>query len=149
MGGSMAANLASKGYRVRGWNRKSDRLGVKIAATAGVNIVSIIEKALAEAEIIFTCVGNVPDVREVLLGNTGVINYARPKTLVVDMSTIDSQAAKEIERRSNHLSLELLQKLIAHQNSSAIGCVEGADNLQFNHSCKRSIEHLPSIVMCF
>lgn len=96
MGGSMAANLASKGYQVIGWNFLCDRLAIKTAAAAGVNIVSSIEKAVAEAEIIFTCVGDVPDVREVLLGNTGVINYARSKTLLVDMSTIGSQAAKEL-----------------------------------------------------
>ena len=91
----MAANLARKGYWVIEWNRKRDRPDGKTALTAGVDVVSSIEKAVAEAEIIFTYVGDVPDVREVLLGNTGVINYARPKTLVVDMSTIGSQAAKE------------------------------------------------------
>ena len=63
MGGSMAANLARKGYYVLGWNR-SDRLKVKIAAQAGVNIVTSLEKAVADAEIIFTCLGDVPDVKQ-------------------------------------------------------------------------------------
>lgn len=92
MGESMAVNLTCKGYLVTGWNRISDRYEVKTVATAGVNVVASIEKAVAEAEIIFTRVGDVPDVKEVLLGNTGVINYARPKTLVVDLNIIVSQA---------------------------------------------------------
>lgn len=122
MGGSMAANLASKGYRVTGWNRNSDRPGVKTAATAGVDIVSTIEKAVAEAEIIFTCVGDVPDVREVLLGNTGVTNYARPETLVVDMSTIGSQAAKEIARKLQQHQLRFMD---APVSGGDIGAREG------------------------
>jgi 3-hydroxyisobutyrate dehydrogenase len=85
--GSMAANLARKGDWVTGGNYFSDRLCLKTAVTAGVDVVSSIEKAVAEAEIIFTCVGDVPDVREVLLGNTEVINHVLPKTLIVDMNT--------------------------------------------------------------
>lgn len=122
MGGSMAVNLASKGYRVTGWNRTSDRPEVKTAAIAGVNIVSTIEKAVAEAEIVFTCVGDVPDVKEVLLGNTGVINYARPETLVVDMSTIGSQAVKEI---SEELKQHQLRFMDAPVSGGDIGAKEG------------------------
>ena len=40
--------------------------------------------------------GDVPDVKEVLLGNTGVASYAQSGSLIVDLSTIGSQAAKEI-----------------------------------------------------
>jgi 3-hydroxyisobutyrate dehydrogenase len=122
MGGSMAANLAQKGYRVIGWNRRSDRMGVKVATEAGVIVVSSIAKAIANVKTIFTCVGDVPDVKEVILGNTGVINYARSGTLIVDMSTIGSQAAKEI---ATELQQRQLRFMDAPVSGGDIGAKQG------------------------
>ncbi len=96
MGGAMAANLARHGYQVKAWNRTSDKPGVTIAATGGATIVDSIPAAVSDAELVFSCVGDVPDVEEVLLGQAGVVKYAQPGTLVVDMSTIGSEAAKKI-----------------------------------------------------
>jgi 3-hydroxyisobutyrate dehydrogenase len=96
MGGAMAANLARHGYQVKAWNRTSNKPGVSIAATGGATIVDSIPAAVSDAELVFSCVGDVPDVEEVLLGQAGVVKYAQPVTLVVDMSTIGSEAAKKI-----------------------------------------------------
>lgn len=152
MGGSMAANLAHKGYQVMGWNRTSDRPGVETAATAGVKIVSTIEKAVTEAEIIFTCVGDVPDVREVLLGNTGVINYARPETLVVDMSTIGSQAAKEIATESKQHQLRFMDAPVSGGDIGAkkgtLTIMVGGDSQDFAQ-CKPLLEAMgTNITLC-
>ena len=107
MGGSMAANLARHGYEVKAWNRTSDRPGVKIAADAGANIVDSIQAAVRDVEIVFTCVGDVPDVEEVLLGS-GVINHAQANALIVDMSTIGSVAAKEIGQQLQQQNLRFM-----------------------------------------
>lgn len=103
MGGPMSANLAQKGLAVRAWNRTPNRPGGAIAAAAGVNVVSSLQSAVENAEIIFTCVGDVPDVEEVILG--GVVKFAQPGALVVDMSTIGSNAARKIsaELQAHHL----------------------------------------------
>ena len=108
MGGSMAANLARHGYQVKAWNRTSDRPEVEIAAKAGATIVDSIEAAVTDVEIVFTCVGDIPDVEEVLLGERGVINYAQPNTLIVDMSTIGSVAAKEIGQKFQQQNLRFM-----------------------------------------
>jgi 3-hydroxyisobutyrate dehydrogenase len=108
MGGSMAANLARHGYQVKAWNRTGDRPGVKIAQEAGANIVDSIQSAISDAGIIFTCVGDVPDVEAVLLGETGVINYAQPNTLIVDLSTIGSVAAKAIGKQLQQRKLRFM-----------------------------------------
>lgn len=76
MGGSMAVNLARHGYQVKAWNRTSDRSEVSIAVKAGATIVDSIQLAVSDAEIVFTCVGDIPNVEKVLLGEVGVINYA-------------------------------------------------------------------------
>ncbi|MDJ1182544.1 NAD(P)-dependent oxidoreductase [Roseofilum casamattae] len=96
MGGPMSANLARAGYSVKGWNRTPDRPGVEVAIAGGVEIVSSIAEAVATADVVFSCVGDVPDVEEVLCAPGGVTDFARPGTLVVDMSTIGPRSARAI-----------------------------------------------------
>jgi 3-hydroxyisobutyrate dehydrogenase len=105
MGAPMTANLANKGFSVAAWNRTPNRPGIAVATDAGATIVSSIREAVESAEIVFTCVGDVPDVEAVILGNEGAANYARPNTLIVDMSTIGSAAARKIgeELQKRHL----------------------------------------------
>ena len=88
MGAPMVANLRQKGFTVKAWNR-SPR-----ANLAHLNPVATLAAAVEGAEIIFTCLGDIPDVEEVILGEQGVINCARPGALIVDMSTIGSVAAR-------------------------------------------------------
>ena len=122
MGGSMAANLARRGYQVKAWNRTGDRPEVEIAAEGGAIIVDSIQAAVSNAEIIFTCVGDVPDVESVLLEETGVIKYAQANSLVVDMSTIGSVAAKEI---GNKLKQKQLRFMDAPVSGGDIGAQNG------------------------
>ncbi|MEA5509227.1 NAD(P)-dependent oxidoreductase [Crocosphaera sp. UHCC 0190] len=96
MGGSMTANLAQKGFSVNAWNRTPNRPGVTLVKEAGATLVNSIQEAVETADIIFTCVGDVPDVEQVILGENGVIKFAKSGALVVDFSTIGTQAARQI-----------------------------------------------------
>ncbi len=86
MGAAMAANLARAGFPVTAWNRTPGRapdlqnLGVEVAATPA--------EAVAGADIAVICVSDTPDVEAVLFGPAGVVEGARPGTLVIDCSTI-------------------------------------------------------------
>ncbi|MFM7192762.1 MAG: NAD(P)-binding domain-containing protein, partial [Microcystaceae cyanobacterium] len=94
MGAPMAVNLANRGFPVIAWNRTPDRPGVILAQQAGVKVVSTLAEAVADCSFIFTCLGDVPDVETVLLGEQGVVHSARPQSLIVDFSTIGAQAAQ-------------------------------------------------------
>ncbi|CAD5918871.1 NAD(P)-dependent oxidoreductase [Planktothrix agardhii] len=122
MGGPMSVNLAASGYSVKAWNRTSDRLGVKIASEAGANIVSSIQEAVTDVDIIFTCVGDIPDVEAVILGEKGIINFAKPGAIVIDFSTIGSEAARRI---SQHLEPAKIQFLDAPVSGGDIGAKNG------------------------
>ncbi len=113
MGGYMTANLAKSGCTVTGWNRTRDRPGVKIAAEAGAELTSSLKEAVESAEIIFSCLGDVPDVEEVLLGRDGVVNYAPKNALIVDTSTIGSTAAKAIGEKLAKNDLRFLDAPIS------------------------------------
>jgi 3-hydroxyisobutyrate dehydrogenase len=122
MGGPMSVNLAASGYSVKAWNRTSDRLGVKIASEAGANIVSSIQEAVTDVDIIFTCVGDIPDVEAVILGEKGIINFAKPGAIVIDFSTIGSEAACRI---SQQLEPAKIQFLDAPVSGGDIGAKNG------------------------
>ncbi len=152
MGGSMTANLATKDYEVTTWNRTKDRPGVKIAVQAGAKLAASIEEAVQEATIIFSCVGDVPDVRSVLLGDRGVIKHAQPNTLVVDMSTIGSEAAKEIATELNSQQIRFMDAPVSGGDIGAqqgtLTIMVGGDPADFEE-CKPLLATMgKSITLC-
>ena len=122
MGGYMSANLATAGYSVNAWNRTPNRPGVKIALEAGANLVSSIQEAVTDVDIICTCVGDIPDVEAVILGKNGVIHFAKPGAIVIDFSTIGSAAARLI---SEQLEPAKIQFLDAPVSGGDIGAKNG------------------------
>jgi len=113
MGSSMIINLFNQGFPVKGWNRTSERQGVKMAKKAGIIVVPSIAEAVQDADYIFTCVGDVPDVEEVILGKEGVINYAKPNALIVDFSTIGTQGVQKLSTVLNNHHLRFLDAPIS------------------------------------
>ncbi len=122
MGGYMSANLAASGYSVKVWNRNPDRPGVKIASEAGANVVSSIQEAVMDVDIICTCVGDIPDVEAVILGEKGIIHFAKSGAIVIDFSTIGSEAARRI---SQQLEPAKIQFLDAPVSGGDIGAKNG------------------------
>ena len=86
MGAAMAANLARTGFDVTGWNRTPGR--GKELGDLGVASADTPAKAVAAADIVVMCVSDTPDVEAVLFGPDGVVDGARPGTLIIDCSTI-------------------------------------------------------------
>jgi 3-hydroxyisobutyrate dehydrogenase len=96
MGGPMASHLARAGATVCIWNRTPGRETAAQAVDAGARSMPTIADAVSDAEVVFVCVGDVPDVRDVVLGAAGVAESAQPGTLIVDCSTIGTSAASSL-----------------------------------------------------
>ena len=94
MGKPMAKNLLKAGFDVIFYARRPEV--IKEAEEAGGKAVGS-SKAVAEAtDIIVTCVTADPEVREVILGENGVLEGASEGDLIVDMSTISPLTIREI-----------------------------------------------------
>lgn len=96
MGAPMAINFAQHNLSIKAWNRTPDRPGLQKVADSGANIVNSIQEAVESASVIFTCLGDIPDVEEVIFGDDGIIHHASPHSIIVDFSTIGSQGARAI-----------------------------------------------------
>ena len=94
MGSSMCGHLIKGGYRATVFNRTADRLKplIELGAEAAGSPREVAEKS----DVIFTIVGFPKDVREVILGESGVLSGAAPGSYVVDMTTSEPALAREI-----------------------------------------------------
>lgn len=117
MGRGMVRNLLKAGFPVRVWNRTAARMA-ELAGEGAQPAASPADLA-AQADLIFICVSDTPDVEAVILGPAGVLAGVRPGALVVDMSTISPQATRQIAAR-------LAEKGVAMLDAPVSGGSEGA-----------------------
>jgi 3-hydroxyisobutyrate dehydrogenase-like beta-hydroxyacid dehydrogenase len=104
MGGAMARRLAHSGFTVTLWNRtstKAEELHVgRVAATPA--------EAARDADVVISSLTNDAAVRDVYLGEDGVLRGAAGK-LLIDTSTAGPQMAEELGRETEAKSARLLE----------------------------------------
>ena len=94
MGGPMAGHLLAAGHSLivnsRTRSRAQDLLdrGARWAQTPA--------EAAAQADVVFVCVPDTPDVEAVVLGDGGIASAARAGLIVVDHSTISPTATRKM-----------------------------------------------------
>jgi len=126
MGRPMALNLLQGGHEVTIWARRAESMqplldaGAKAAASpAGVAAV---------AEVVVSMVADAPDVREVMLGESGVSSavslnkVAQGRLVAVDMSTILPAAARQMATELQALGVDFLD---APVSGGEVGAIAG------------------------
>jgi len=94
MGLPMAGRLAAAGFPLAVWNRTPGRAGLLTAA--GATLAYSAAELAAASDIVITMLTDGAATAQILCGNGGVRAACRPGTIVVDMSTIGPQAAREL-----------------------------------------------------
>jgi 3-hydroxyisobutyrate dehydrogenase len=94
MGRSMCGHLIQAGYRMTVYNRSPDKTAELVAA--GAKRAASPNEVARESDVVFTIVGFPDDVREVILGEEGVLRGAESGMTVVDMTTSQPSLAEEI-----------------------------------------------------
>ena len=100
MGRQMARNLIAGGHAMAVFARRatSAQSLVDVGATFCASPAAVAE----QSDVIFTMVTGTSDVQQVVLGGdepgTGVVDGARPGSLVIDMSTIDPTATRAMAK---------------------------------------------------
>lgn len=94
MGQAMCGHILSAGYSVTVFNRTLSK--AQILCDRGAIIADSPKSVAAESDIVFTIVGYPKDVREVIIGENGVLQGLKPGGTVVDMTTSEPSLAREI-----------------------------------------------------
>ncbi|RRZ97126.1 2-hydroxy-3-oxopropionate reductase [Erwinia sp. 198] len=118
MGKPMSKNLIKAGYSlvVRDHNAESVAELVALGATSADSAKAIAE----QSDVIITMLPNSPHVKEVLLGEGGVIEGAKAGTIVIDMSSIAPLASREIHEALAKKSVALLDAPVSGGEPKAI-----------------------------
>jgi 3-hydroxyisobutyrate dehydrogenase len=135
MGMAMAANLARAGFAVTAWNRTPGR--VEELADLGVTEAATPAEAASQVEMVVICVSDTPDVEAVLFGPAGVIEGAKPGTLIIDCSTIAPSGSWDFAARLREADLRMVDAPVS-------GGSEGARNATltiFVGGDERDVEH--------
>ena len=118
MGKPMAKNLIKAGYKlvVLDLNRDAVQELLNLGATEVENPKKLIEIV----DVIITMLPNSPHVKEVALGNCGLIEGAAPGKVLIDMSSIAPLASREIAGKLAWKGMEMLDAPVSGGEPKAI-----------------------------
>ena len=95
MGYPMAGYLSKNDHNVVVYNRSTARAEAWSAEFKGSVALTPFEAA-RDAEVVFCCVGNDDDVREVLIGERGALQGLSEGAVIVDHTTASAELAREL-----------------------------------------------------
>lgn len=95
MGYPMAGHLANAGHDVTVYNRTATKAEQWCQQYKG-NRATTPAEAARNAEIVFTCVGNDDDLRQVVVGPQGVFSSMAQNAILVDHTTASAEVAREL-----------------------------------------------------
>jgi 3-hydroxyisobutyrate dehydrogenase len=119
MGLPMARNLIGAGHRLTGFDIV--RSGLDAAMAAGATAAASAADAASGAEVVITMLPEGRHVREVYLGEAGIVARADRGSLLIDCSTIDVDSARLVNQAAMERGLEVLDAPVS-------GGVAGAEN---------------------
>jgi len=99
MGYPMAGHLQKAGQQVCVYNRSVEK-AKKWQAEFGGKFALTPAEAASDCEIVFCCVGNDDDLREVSLGEQGIFAGMSKDSLFVDHTTVSAEIAKELNHKA-------------------------------------------------
>jgi 3-hydroxyisobutyrate dehydrogenase-like beta-hydroxyacid dehydrogenase len=107
MGYPMAGYLAQSGHEVTVYNRTRAKSDAWMQQHSGKQAWSP-AAAAADADIVFCCVGNDNDVREVILGADGILAGVGAAAVIVDHTTASALVAQEVHDAAKAKGVDFL-----------------------------------------
>ena len=118
MGKPMVRNILKAGYReVLVWNRSPKSMEEVVADGA---IASAPREIGETCDVVITMLPNSPQVKEVMLGETGVAAYMKPGAVFIDCSSINPVASQEIAAVLAARGVEMLDAPVSGGEPKAI-----------------------------
>ncbi len=127
MGYPMAGHLAAAGNDVTVYNRtavKAESWVIQHGGTAAPTPAG----AAADADFVFVCVGDDPDVRAVTSGDEGVLSSMSSGTVLVDHTTASAEVAREVHAAAAAIGVGFVDAPVS-------GGQAGAENGQLTVMC--------------
>ncbi len=118
MGKPMAKNLLKAGYPLTVYDIVPDK--AEEVVEAGAKASSSSKEVAEKSEVIITMLPNSPEVKEAVLGKNGVLEGAKPGTILIDMSSIAPLASKEVAEKAKEKGVTVLDAPVSGGEPKAI-----------------------------
>lgn len=118
MGKPMASNLVAKGYSVT-VNDLNETAVAELVAAGATRAASPAQVA-ERSEVIITMLPANKHVKQVVLGDNGVLQTAKPGTVIIDMSSITPVVSKEVAALAAEKGVEMLDAPVSGGEPKAI-----------------------------
>ena len=136
MGYPMAGHLFAAGHAVSVYNRTATKSIAFCAEFQGAGHGLTPKAAVAEADIVFCCVGNDSDLRSVVLGPDGAFAGMKPGAVLVDHTTASADVARELYAAAKALGLHFVDAPVSGGQAGAqngvLTVMCGGDAAAFN-----------------
>ncbi len=121
MGFPMAGHLSKEGFNVTVYNRSEEKSKLWIKNHIGTYSTSI-KEAVSDSDIVFSCVGNDTDLREITLGTDKAFSSMKPGSVFIDHTTTSSDIAVELSKKAKKLNIDFLD---APVSGGEVGAIKG------------------------
>ena len=143
MGFPMAGHLSKK-YQVSVLNRSIEKTNNWVKKHDGIASDSLKDITL-KSEVLILCVGNDDDVRNIVCGKNGILDYAKPGTIIIDHTTTSSDLPIELNKLLNEKNVNFIDAPIsggeAGAQSGQLSIMAGGD--------KESFEQIKSVLKTY
>ena len=119
MGYPMAGHLANKGYEVTVYNRTESKADKWLKEYKGIKALSP-KEAAKSSSIVFACVGNDDDIKEVCLGDNGAFQSMDNKSIFVDHTTASANIARDLYGKAKDRGISFLDAPVSGGEAGAI-----------------------------
>lgn len=130
MGYPMAGHLQRHGHEVTVFNRTAAK-AEKWAAEYGGKAAATPALAAQGADIVFSCVGNDDDLREVIIGTDGALAGMKSGSVLVDHTTASAEVARELYEHAKAKEIGFLDAPVsggqAGAENGALSVMVGGD----------------------
>ena len=127
MGFPMAGHLAAKGHTVTVYNRTGAKAETWVARHGG-RAAATPAAAADGQDIVFACVGNDDDLRQVTVGPDGAFDRMGPDTIFVDHTTASAEVARELADQARKAGFHFVDAPVS-------GGQAGAENARLTVMC--------------
>ncbi|WP_343207837.1 2-hydroxy-3-oxopropionate reductase [Anaerolentibacter hominis] len=118
MGKPMSKNLLKAGYELI--VNDINQAAVEELVAAGAKSAATAAEAAAQSDLVITMVPNSPQVKQVVLGENGVLEGAKEGLILVDMSSIAPLASKEVEAECAKKGVKMLDAPVSGGEPKAV-----------------------------
>jgi 3-hydroxyisobutyrate dehydrogenase len=97
MGIPMSCRLLAAGYPVTVWNRNTAK--TQIPAAKGAQVASSLAQLCQQSDVIMLCVSDTAAVEDIVLSDNGLFSHLEAGKIIIDFSSIDPQATRELANK--------------------------------------------------